>query len=1254
MRWRLLLVLLCLAAGVNSGLAADWPMWRHDPARSGSHADALPTELRLQWSRNFAVPQTAWPASQGKLRFDACPEPVVVEGHLLLGSTIHGGLEAFDTVSGKLFWRYFTDGPIRFAAAAADGRVFVASDDGCLHCVDLQNGRRIWRVRGGPSEKRIIGNERLISMWPARGAPVVDGGVVYFAAGIWPSMGVFIHAVDTETGRKLWTNSTTGSRFITHPHGADAFGSISPQGYLALTDKYVIVPGGRTLPGVFDRATGELIDFEFGGKGEGGFDVFAAGDFYVSRGELRRLADGTELGRVSAAVLSSHGLVGMNDDRIEMTSPAGTVTEKTETDRKGRKKKVTTFTPNKVSKRDVNGSGRVMLQAGSIAYVVKGRTIKAFDLNTPGTKKLEPVWSTELEATVSSVESLIAAEKRLFVSTLQKSGHPRLYCFGADPVQNDKPPALGNAAGRIAAVGLEGRHKLSPPVREFMKESDSVAGFAVSIGAPEFIELQDLLGNTPLRVVTVSLSAERGHDWRDFMVDFVEADRLRTLPVPLQMAGLPPYFASVVLCGTDRDWNEKSLARVFRILRPYGGTCYLKTTDPVHASMVRFLKKPAFRQAKVERRDEVTIIRRVGPLPESGVWTHQYGDASNSVMSSDARVKAPLGLLWFGGPSNDRVLPRHGHGPSPQVVGGRLFIEGVDILRCVDVYTGRVWWEREFPGLGTFYNNTSHQPGAGEIGSNYVSLEDHVYVIHGRELLELDARTGRTTREFSIDGKTSAVWGSLLVEGDRLIVTSSPVSVPDISDDEKKKDEKKAEAPPKPVRRVRLTPDSFAASEYSSASRVLTVFNRETGKPLWSREAEFNFRHNAICAAGDQVFCIDALSSSKRDAMRRRGIEPEGRPTLLALDAATGRKIWSTNENVFGTFLSYSREHDVLLQGGSKYRDRAKDEVGKGMVAYQGHSGDVIWQDLELSYGGPCLLRHDRIITNGGSGFELELLTGKKTGWSYQRMYGCNTAVGSEHLLTFRSGAAGFCDLAGDSGTGNLGGFRSSCTSNLIVADGVLNAPDYTRTCSCAYQLQTSLALVHMPELEFWTFGNRSFTEGPVDSIGINLGAPGDRRDESGVLWFDFPTVGGPSPKLDVKTSPLDAQPFARHSSLMDSGNLNWVGASGMKGIRTISVDFDLPKGAQHVSVRLVFSEPDGLVAGERVFDVSIEGQRVLSGFDVSAESNGDLRTVTRTFHGIRLQGDLDVELSPAVNSPGKQPVLSGVAVIVEKPSDTE
>ncbi len=230
--------------------------------------------------------------------------------------------------------------------------------------------------------------------------------------------------------------------------------------------------------------------------------------------------------------------------------------------------------------------------------------------------------------------------------------------------------------------------------------------------------------------------------------------------------------------------------------------------------------------------------------------------------------------------------------------------------------------------------------------------------------------------------------------------------------------------------------------------------------------------------------CSASTASPRRNAqsLARRGVELPGKGTLYSLDARSGEVVWSAQDDVFGTFLNYSPKHDILLQAGSKYRDRAKDESGDRMVAYRGATGKVLWS-RDVSHGGPCMLWRDEILTNGGGGFALDIATGEPTGWKYYRMYGCNTAIGCQTLLTFRSGAAGVFDLANDSGTGNLGGFRSSCTNNLIPANGVLNAPDYTRTCTCAYQNQTSLALVHMPEAEFWTFG----ATGGAGRIGLNF-----------------------------------------------------------------------------------------------------------------------------------------------------------------------
>ena len=59
----------------------------------------------------------------------------------------------------------------------------------------LTDGALLWKKRGGLDERMILGNERLTSKWPARGGVAVVEDTVYFAAGIWPSDGIFLYAL---------------------------------------------------------------------------------------------------------------------------------------------------------------------------------------------------------------------------------------------------------------------------------------------------------------------------------------------------------------------------------------------------------------------------------------------------------------------------------------------------------------------------------------------------------------------------------------------------------------------------------------------------------------------------------------------------------------------------------------------------------------------------------------------------------------------------------------------------------------------------------------------------------------------------------------------------------------------------------------------------------------------------------------------------------------------------------------------------
>jgi hypothetical protein len=404
---------------------------------------------------------------------------------------------------------------------------------------------------------------------------------------------------------------------------------------------------------------------------------------------------------------------------------------------------------------------------------------------------------------------------------------------------------------------------------------------------------------------------------------------------------------------------------------------------------------------------------------------------------------------------------------------------------------------------------------------------------------------------------------------------------------------------------------------------------------------------------GGRLYTIDRLSGA--EAARFMIKEDDPPPARLRVfDLKTGKEIWSADTDVFGTWLSYSAKHDVVIESGRMQRDSLLDEA-RGMRAYRASDGKVLWH--EKDYLGPAMIHGDTVLQDQGG---CEVLTGKLkmredpiTGqlvpWKWTRSYGCNTPAASEHLLTFRSGAAGYFDYCNDGGTGNFGGFRSSCTNNLIVAGGVLTVPEYTRTCTCLYQNQTSVGLVHMPDAEMWTYFGTKDIKGPVQRLGLAFGAPGDRRADNGTLWLEFPSTGGTSPAVSVKTKPENPETFRHHSSTVQ-GPASWVAASGLRGVSDITIGLgDDGKKPRRFTVRLVFADPDNVQPGERVFDVAVQGKTVLKDFDIVKEAGGPRRSLVKEFTAIEAAGQLNVRLSPSVEAGAACPILSGIEIIAEK-----
>ncbi|HUV38388.1 MAG TPA: PQQ-binding-like beta-propeller repeat protein, partial [Planctomycetota bacterium] len=908
---------------------------------------------------------------------------------------------------------------------------------------------------------------------------------------------------------------------------------------------------------------------------------------------------------------------------------------------------------------------------------------------------------------------------------------------------------------------------------DILETTGAREGYCLALGLADGRLLEELAAQSDLHVIGIDADAAKIDRIRRSIPESVYGERVAVICADPATVKLPPYLATLVVSedvksggytGGQGD-HIRFVRQAHDVLRPYGGAACFDEQKVGVRVFARLALSAEFDDVRLDAdvEKQLVLMRRTGPLKGAADWTHQYADAANSVVSDDDLVKLPLGVLWFGGSTHWDILPRHGHGPVEQVVGGRLFIEGPNTLRASDVYTGRVLWRRELPGIGKAYDNTDHQPGANAIGANFASARDALYVIRGDNCLRLDPTTGETLSVFTVpseDPGASELFGFVSVSGDVLVTGVTPLVLEwdplfrreEFSRviSERRLDDMVAiiaewpAGPLVPQREGQKTldyvvenlnavlnerqlesrvPEAVLATagetekalavrahlaayrllqqeslkydtelrrlnrellqllypnipraergepgwfnwDYTS-SREIVALDRHTGKVLWRRRARLGFRHNTIVSGGGKVYAVDALPGPVLDALKRRGETPTEEPRLLALDLATGSIAWTDEDNVFGTWLGYSAEHDVLVQSGRTSRDMLWGEPDNSMSAHRAADGSLLW-NRDRWHHGPVML-HGRSILTQSDGYDLltgdevtwtNPLTGLPEEWRYQRMYGCNSPVASRNLLSFRSAAAGFYDLAGLGGTGNLGGFKSGCSSNLIAADGVLNAPDYTRTCTCSYQNQTSLAFVHMPEVELWTFNPIRVGPHRVERIGINLGAPGDRRDADGTLWIEYPVVGGPSPAVRVRTEPDDVAWYYRHSLRLSGDGKKWVAASGAKGIRKLTVTLCRPVHVgglpfvlsfpRRYTVRLHFAEPDGLKPGDRVFDVWVQGKKTLEGVDVSAAAGGPERPAVRDCRSVEVDSELEIRLEPSAGSRVREPILSGIEIIAE------
>ncbi len=1054
-------------------VSADWPTWRHDVTRSGTSSEELPEELFLRWSRELPEPQIAWP-NEPRLQFDAANEPIVLGTTLFIGSSCDGSLRAFDTESGEARWTFYTEGPIRCAPVAWEDKVYVGSDDGYLYCLDATTGKELWKVRGAPADRpdyRQLGNARLISYWPVRGGAVLHEGTIYFGAGIWPSMGVFIHAVDARTGKTRWSNREVNYiERVRLDHNDLQEAGLSPQGYFLFVDGKLHVPNGRSMPTGLDPTTGELLQYVQGYR-RGDSRVAAAGKYlFVGEAGIVKAEDGREVGeRWTAAGKDAPELwstpkldlfegpifgynsargcsfrsvfdrgiaYGVNKGFLHAHDLKEANTSLYEHQKGGYTYHPARWHAPELWKRHwiAQGEGAStgsMIKAGSRLYAHVDQSIVVVDVSLKQAATPELVGKLALDGTPAS---MIAADGKLFVSLTDG----RLVCFGEQPSSvMTHPLQIKPLATRSDSANQQ--------ATRILEQSGVQKGYALLLGVDDDCLMEELLHQSKLHVIAVDKDREKVNALRQSLTDArLYGTRAEVFVGDPLTFRFPPYLASLAVTQPQLLQGVSSpipLAHLYDTLRPYGGLLWLTGHGPDLELVQARVAKAKLASAEITRKGESLLVRRVGALPGSADWTHEGCNEARTYYSQDDLVRAPLAILWYGdGPDHGSYKRKdYGRGVKPQVAGGRLFAfdDVRQILSGVDAYTGRLLWN--------FNTGTDHV--------RFASRLDGVYVGQDQQCDRLNPATGEIEKTYrcQLEQQPGRSWGVADIR-----VTDNRVFVA-FGDD---------------------LPEGHSHPAVTSGlwdCEALVAMDKQSGKQLWVKYPKQRYNIHAIAAGSGVVFVTDSIAPLAADELSRRGTLPRTMPsTTYAFDARTGEKKWEfkaeydprnlvrswQSVRANDDWIAYSHDKNIVLLG--KWSETTAIDATSGKTLWKNRSGVQ-----------PIVLREDTFINQAGR--QYSITTGELASQStfFRKSGGCNYAVGSKHLMLVRNRSATYFDVS-DQKEYSLRNLRSGCSNSLVAADGLLNMPCFSYGCVCNYPLQTSFAMRHMPESAEWA-GERPF-----------------------------------------------------------------------------------------------------------------------------------------------------------------------------------
>jgi outer membrane protein assembly factor BamB len=1103
-----LLVLAVLAHG--EVLSGEWPMYQHDAARSGITAEELRTPLVPCWVfQARQAPQPAWgdPKSrpvEGILElprnhFDDAFQVAVAGGSVYFGSSAENKVFALEAKSGRVRWTRITGGPIRLAPAVAGGRVYVGSDDGYAYCLDARDGSIVWQFRAAPQDRRVLGNGRMISLWPVRSGVLLDGGVAYLAAGIFPTEGVFLYALDAGTGAVRWRNDSGGK---------DPRSQISPQGYLLASETTLYAPLGRASPAAFDRRSGKFkYQTNFGKEFGGTYAQLSGDDLYLGTEVLlgccgepkvcftvlpaRKLVitPGTVYLAADEEILATDAVAypplgnklyaarcRIQDLEEQRDTAAAAGKRQPNLERKLRslaeqmdqlRKEAATAVRWHVASR----CHEALVLAGGTLLAGGQREVVALDAAS-GRK----LWTSPVEGTV---RGLAVADGRVLAST----DRGMIYCFAAE----GPPPG-----GIITEPGSD-PYRQSPAAPLCRKAAETILaetgirrGYCLVLGCETGQLAFELARQSELKIYAVSpdkkqvAAARRALDTAG-----VYGSRVCVDCYPLDHVPYSDDFANLIVSESALAGGELPDAlQAARMLRPLGGVALIgrpeapadgdRAAGPDAQALQRWLQATGLPGGQVIANGGqwAKIVR--GPIPGAGSWTHLYGNAGNTGCGDDTALRCPLDVLWFGEPGPANMVPRHERAAAPLSIDGRLFVQGENLVAAYDAYNGLPLWERSIPG--------ALRCGASALGSNLALDHQSLFVAVGPQCLRLDPATGHTLATYSLPPRTV----DAEAEKERPAAPRPPFAG--------------AALPPSagyPRSGGGLPPSSqdplwgyvacdgnlLFGSRADKRMRADAVFaiDLRSGRPAWVYEGK-EIAYNSIAVADGRLFLLDLnLTAAQRAAGRDPQQQPhavvlDGKPLkpptadvrlAVALDAASGRRLWALPLDVTycGGNVAGMAARGVLLWFGV-YTDGHYWEqfyhgqlASRRITALSAADGKLLWSK-PLGYRVRPLVIGDTLhaepwafdLKTGEPKMRINPATGETERWQWIRPgHHCGPPIASPNSLFFRSWSLGYYDLLADTGPTHFAGQRPGCWINFIPAGGLLLMPEASAGCMCAF-----------------------------------------------------------------------------------------------------------------------------------------------------------------------------------------------------------